>query len=129
MLSKIIYGKYVVTDADTIIPSGALYIEDDKIIDIGKYGDISKKYNPHEIIGSTDYIVTPGFVNAHGHGKGATDFQRGDASCFKIASASFPPSEFRSSSSGGLFQNGDPTQRRYPWPISSHRNIGKGETG
>ncbi len=42
MLSKIIHGKYMVTDADTIIPSGALYIEDDKIIDIGKYGDISK---------------------------------------------------------------------------------------
>jgi cytosine/adenosine deaminase-related metal-dependent hydrolase len=77
MLSKIIYGKYVVTDADTIIPSGALYIEDDKIIDIGKYGDISKKYHPHEIMGSTDHIVTPGFVNAHGHGKGITDFQRG----------------------------------------------------
>jgi hypothetical protein len=32
MLSKIIYRKYIITDADTIIPSGALYIEDDKII-------------------------------------------------------------------------------------------------
>ena len=77
MSKKIVYGKYLVIDAETIIPSGALFVENDKITDFGKYEEITKKYPADEIIGSSDYMVTPGFVNAHGHGKGITDFQRG----------------------------------------------------
>ena len=77
MSKKIVYGKYLVIDAETIIPSGALFVENDKIADFGKYEEITKKYPADEIIGSSDYMVTPGFVNAHGHGKGITDFQRG----------------------------------------------------
>lgn len=77
MVRKIIYGKYVVADPETVIPSGAVYIEDGRIVDIGTYGDITKARTVEEMIGSSEYLVTPGFVNAHGHGKGLTDFQRG----------------------------------------------------
>jgi 5-methylthioadenosine/S-adenosylhomocysteine deaminase len=77
MSSKIVYGKYLAVDADTVIPSGALYIEGDEIVDVGSYEEITKKHSAQEVIGSSDYLITPGFVNAHGHGKGITDFQRG----------------------------------------------------
>ena len=79
MKSKIIYGKYVVIDSETILPSGALYIEDDRIVDTGSYGDITKKYKADEIIGSSDMMVIPGLVNAHSHGKGITDIQFGQS--------------------------------------------------
>ena len=77
MNSKIIYGKYVVTDADTVIPSGAVYIEDDAIVQVGAYGEITETYRADQTIGSMDHLVIPGLVNAHSHGKGITDFQRG----------------------------------------------------
>ena len=77
MTTRIIYGKYLVSDAKTIIPSGALFVDGDKIVDLGSYDAITKKYTPDEVLGSSDRLVAPGFVNAHGHGKGITDFQRG----------------------------------------------------
>jgi len=77
MSTKIIYGKYLVTRPDQYIESGALYIVDDKIVDIGTYDYINSTYKADTKIGSQDHIVIPGFVNAHSHGKGMTDFQRG----------------------------------------------------
>ena len=77
MPSKIICGKYVICDADTIIPSGAVYLEEDVIVAVGSFDEIAATYTADEVIGSSDYLVTPGFINAHGHGKGITDFQRG----------------------------------------------------
>ena len=75
--TKIIYGKYLVTDYETLIPSGALYVEGDTIVDIGPYGRITAEYRADELIGSSEHLVIPGLINAHSHGKGLTDFQRG----------------------------------------------------
>jgi len=50
--TKIIYGKYLVTDFETLLPSGALYIEDDTIVDTGPYGRITAEYRADELIGS-----------------------------------------------------------------------------
>ena len=77
MKKKIVYGKYVIIDADTVIPSGAIYIEGDTIVRTGTYDDIMSQSGDCDVIGSQDHLVTAGFVNAHGHGKGVTDFQRG----------------------------------------------------
>ena len=77
MIKKIIYGKYVVVDRDTVVPSGAIYIEGNRIVRTGTYKEIMLKSDGCEVIGSSDHLVMPGLVNAHGHGKGITDFQRG----------------------------------------------------
>lgn len=77
MSTKIVYGKYVVVQPDQYIESGALYIVDDKIVDVGTYDYITSTYTADTVIGSQDHIVIPAFVNAHSHGKGLTDFQRG----------------------------------------------------
>jgi 5-methylthioadenosine/S-adenosylhomocysteine deaminase len=77
MSTMLIYGKYLVTDAETVIPSGALFVEDDKIVDVGTYQQISREHKAQTTLGSADTLIIPGLVNAHGHGKGITDFQRG----------------------------------------------------
>ncbi len=77
MSTKIIHGKYLIINADTVIPSGALYIENDKIIDYGSHQEITSRYKADLTLGSSETLVMPGLVNAHSHGKGLTDFQRG----------------------------------------------------
>jgi 5-methylthioadenosine/S-adenosylhomocysteine deaminase len=93
MSSKLIYGKYLVIDESTVIPSGALYIEEDRIVDYGPYGEITAKYTADQTLGSAGTLIIPGLVNAHSHGKGLTDFQRGqlDDTLETWKWRSFPP--------------------------------------
>jgi cytosine/adenosine deaminase-related metal-dependent hydrolase len=77
MTSKILYGKYLVTDPDTIIPSGAVYIENDRVVETGTYADITTRRKADVLLGDRDALIIPGLINAHGHGKGISDFQRG----------------------------------------------------
>jgi 5-methylthioadenosine/S-adenosylhomocysteine deaminase len=91
--SKLIYGKYAVIDENTVIPSGALYIEGQRIVDCGPYAQISARYKADQILGSAETLIIPGLVNAHSHGKGLTDFQRGqlDDTLETWKWRSFPP--------------------------------------
>ena len=93
MSSKLIYGKFLIIDESTVIPSGALYIEEDRIIDYGPYAEISVKYRADQTLGSAETLIIPGLVNAHSHGKGLTDFQRGqlDDTLETWKWRSFPP--------------------------------------
>lgn len=77
MNTIIIYGKYLVLDSDTVIPSGALCIEGDKIVAAGTYAEITAAYKADTVLGDADSLILPGLINAHGHGKGISDFQRG----------------------------------------------------
>lgn len=77
MNSSIVFGKYVIVDWNSVIPQGAVYVEDGRILDVGSYTEIKQQYDCKNEIGSPQHIVMPGFVNAHNHGKGLTDFQRG----------------------------------------------------
>jgi cytosine/adenosine deaminase-related metal-dependent hydrolase len=93
MPTKLVYGKYLVIDENTVIPSGALYIERDRIVDYGTYGEITEKYRADRTLGSAETLIIPGLVNAHSHGKGLTDFQRGqvDDTLETWKWRSFPP--------------------------------------
>ena len=77
MSTKLVHGKYLVTDADNVIPSGAVVIQDDEIVGVGTYEDLKRDFDVEEVLGSSECLVIPGFINAHGHGKGVTDFQLG----------------------------------------------------
>jgi len=51
-----------------IIEDGAIVIEDDKIIDIGKQNIINKKFNGfHKKIDCKESVAFPGFINTHTH--------------------------------------------------------------
>ncbi|MFO7849803.1 MAG: amidohydrolase family protein [Spirochaetia bacterium] len=77
MDEKLVYGKYVIIDPDTYIESGAVLVRSGRVVETGKYSDLRKDHPEAEEIGSESHMVLPGFIDAHDHGKGLTDFQRG----------------------------------------------------
>ena len=81
MGTSLIRGKHVVTkviDADhsEIIDDGAIFQRDGEIVDVGPYAELSSKYSPDEEIGSSDFLIIPGLINAHHH-EGLRTFQLG----------------------------------------------------
>ncbi len=81
MPSSLIQGKYVVCGVvdrheATIIEDGAVFQRDGVIVDIGGHDEIAQKYQPDEVIGSTDDVVIPGLINSHHH-VGLTPIQLG----------------------------------------------------
>jgi 5-methylthioadenosine/S-adenosylhomocysteine deaminase len=59
-------GFIATMDPDrTIHPKGSVYIEDDRIVDIGK--KIETPRSPEHVIDAKNKVVLPGFVNAHAH--------------------------------------------------------------
>ncbi|HJM54408.1 MAG TPA: amidohydrolase family protein [Dehalococcoidia bacterium] len=81
MASSLIRGKYVVCravndDSSDVITDGAVFQRDGEIIEIGHYEDLKERHDPDEVIGSSDFVVIPGLINAHHH-IGLTPFQLG----------------------------------------------------
>ena len=81
MPSSLIRGRYVVCGVTNrhqanVIEDGAIFQRDGVIVDIGVHGEIKKKYEPDEVIGSPDDVVIPGLVNSHHH-VGLTPIQLG----------------------------------------------------
>jgi cytosine/adenosine deaminase-related metal-dependent hydrolase len=81
MASSLIRGKYVVarvtsrTEAE-VIPDGAVFQRDGVVVDVGPYAELVARHRPDEVLGSTEHVVVPGFVNGHHH-VGLTPFQLG----------------------------------------------------
>lgn len=81
MSSTLIRGKYVICkvtspDSAEVIFDGAVFQRDGEIIEVGRYDNLKAHYAADEVIGSPNYVVMPGFINAHSH-VGVTPFQLG----------------------------------------------------
>ena len=64
----IINGLIITMDHNRrIITDGAIAIEGNKIVSIGKSKDLEKEYKTHQIINANKGIVIPGLVNSHSH--------------------------------------------------------------
>ncbi len=69
-MSVLIKNGNIITfdESRKVINGGGVYIEDDKIIEIGKTEELEKKYSTSdEIIDAKSRLVMPGFINAHMH--------------------------------------------------------------
>ncbi len=70
-------GFLLTMDKDfTIIENGAVVVEDDKIIDVGKTSQIEKNYKADNIINAKHKVIMPGLVDLHYHsslGRGMYD--------------------------------------------------------
>ena len=83
MATSIIRGKYVIceagSDAQTsrVIPDGAVFQRDGVIEAVGAYDEIKSAHQADEELGGPGYVVMPGLVNAHHHGRGVSTFQMG----------------------------------------------------
>ena len=78
----IVRGKYVIGRPDQkenggVIIDGAVHVADGKIHEIGNFDSIRRRYPEEQVLGSTNHIVSPGFVNAHQHGRGITTIEMG----------------------------------------------------
>jgi 5-methylthioadenosine/S-adenosylhomocysteine deaminase len=83
MSSSLIRGKYVVSragpdaESSNVITDGAIYQRDGVIEDVGPYQTLKSRYAADEELGGPGYLVIPGLVNAHHHGRGVTTLQMG----------------------------------------------------
>ena len=81
--SSLIRGKYLLVragndlESSSVIPNGAVFQQDGVIEDVGTYDDLKARHQPDEEIGGPNFLVTPGLVNAHHHGRGLTTIQMG----------------------------------------------------
>ena len=50
-----------------VIPNGSVYVDDGKIISIGKKGEVKPPSSPEFVIDAKNKVVLPGFVNTHAH--------------------------------------------------------------
>jgi len=80
-MNVLIRGKYIITDPEMdekgIKYDAAVYILDDKIIEIGDYDLLKKKYPKAIVKGNGKQLVMPGLIDGHSHGAGLTPFQQG----------------------------------------------------
>jgi len=69
MVDLLIKNGYVITvdEKRRIIKDGAVAIDGNKIIDVGKTDDLIKKYKADEVIDAKDKIVMPGLIDTHVH--------------------------------------------------------------
>ena len=78
-VDMIVRGCWVVPAHDRpAISDGAVAIVDGRVIDVGPYSEIATRYPAvNRNLGDQRFMVIPGLINGHSHGRGLSDFQRG----------------------------------------------------
>ena len=69
-------ARAVGRDGAEVLEDAAVFQQDGVIQDIGPYETLRRRHQPNEVLGSSDHVVLPGFVNGHHH-VGLTPFQLG----------------------------------------------------
>ena len=77
MATSIVRGRYLIARPDHVIDDGALFQRDGVIEETGRFDDLRQRRDADEVIGGPDYVVMPGLVNAHHHGRGTGAFLGG----------------------------------------------------
>lgn len=60
-------ASFVICDEKKVIEDGAVYVEDNKIADVGKSDELKKKYKADIIIDASKKAVMPGLIDCHCH--------------------------------------------------------------
>jgi len=63
-------------DAPAIV-DGAVAVSGETIGDIGTYEELAARYPDAQVMGGDQFLLIPGLINGHGHGRGLSSFQRG----------------------------------------------------
>ncbi|MCH7736367.1 MAG: amidohydrolase family protein [Chloroflexi bacterium] len=83
MSTSIVRGGYVICEAGVdagssrVISDGAVFQRDGVIEAVGGYDEIKAAHQADQELGGPGYLVMPGLVNAHHHGRGVSTFQMG----------------------------------------------------
>ena len=82
MATSLIRGGYVICEAGAdaagsrVISDGAVLQRDGVIEAVGAYDDLRER-QADEVVGGPRFVVMPGLVNSHHHGRGISTFQMG----------------------------------------------------
>ena len=81
MIPTLVRGKAIICRIDTagkpvILEDAAIRVIDGTIAEIGDYAEFASRYKDHTVVGSSEHVICPGFVNAHHH-VGLTPLQMG----------------------------------------------------
>jgi cytosine/adenosine deaminase-related metal-dependent hydrolase len=64
----ILHGTIITMDSQRrIINDGAIAIEKDRILDVGKVKDLKTRFKPKNTIDASGKVVMPGLIDTHGH--------------------------------------------------------------
>ena len=63
----IVRARIVVTMDGPPIDNGAVAVSSDRIVDVGKFPEISKRYSGEEVVDLGEQAMLPGLINAHCH--------------------------------------------------------------
>jgi cytosine/adenosine deaminase-related metal-dependent hydrolase len=65
----LVHGSHVVTmnPRREVVLGGAVAVRGSAIVDIGKYDELNRRYEPRRRVGGPRFVVTPGMVNTHLH--------------------------------------------------------------
>ena len=77
----LVRGKFVITDAslgvDGILTDGAVYFAGGKVVEVGDYDSLKRKYPNADVKGTGYQLLMPGLIDGHSHGWGLSAIQRG----------------------------------------------------
>ncbi|QYO65142.1 imidazolonepropionase-like domain-containing protein [Leptolyngbya sp. 7M] len=73
---QLIRGRWIFT-GDELIDDGAVAIQSDRIMELGRWTDLRAKYPNSEVLGSSQHAVLPGLINAHHHSNGVPNSLQG----------------------------------------------------
>nr|WP_271208983.1 amidohydrolase family protein [Rhodococcus wratislaviensis]GLK33414.1 5-methylthioadenosine/S-adenosylhomocysteine deaminase [Rhodococcus wratislaviensis] len=77
----LVHGRYVIASAKPpdgeVIRDGAVAVIGDRVVEVGAYCDLDRRYPDARRIGSAGHIVMPGLINSHHHGWGLSAFALG----------------------------------------------------
>ena len=72
-------GRLVAAHDSPVVLNAGIAVSGDSVREIGNFDQLAVKYPAAEKIGGQNSLVIPGLINAHGHGRGLSTFQRGTA--------------------------------------------------
>lgn len=78
-IDLLVRGAWVVPAHDLApIENGAVAVSDGRVVEVGPYEALAAQLpKPAREVGGQSFLVIPGLINAHSHGRGLSDFQRG----------------------------------------------------
>ncbi|MDX2136804.1 MAG: amidohydrolase family protein [Chloroflexota bacterium] len=68
-MTTLIHAAYAIHADGSVQPDFALVIEGERIVATGSYRDLAAQYPDAEQVGGAGYLMLPGMINAHDHGR------------------------------------------------------------
>lgn len=73
----LVRGRWLLPGSDSVIHDGAVAVQDGTIAQVGSWQTLRGQYSDADVLGSEQYAVLPGLINAHHHSNAVTALQQG----------------------------------------------------